>query len=250
VIGFELSGDGRGNIRWRMSDGSVTGSVSPFGLDYSGPVNLAAGDMNGDGVLDAVAAAGPGGGPRVVVIDGKTGQTITSFYAYEPSFTGGVNIAVQDVTGDGRPDIVTGAGPGGAPVVNVFAADGTYAYGFYAYDSSFRNGVRVTAGDMNGDGVAEIVTGTYPGGGPAVEIFSGVNGQRIDGFLAGPADARGGVEVSMKVDSSGKASIVSKAGPDPTPVMTGPQVTAPPAAGLGPFSARPSGFVSDGLFPS
>lgn len=251
VIGFALSGDGRGHIRWRMSDGSVVGSVAPFGLAYSGPVNLGAGDMNNDGVLDAVAAAGPGAGPRVVVIDGKTGATITSFYAYDPSFTGGVNVAVNDVTGDGRADIVTGAGEGGGPQVNVFGADGRYAFGFFAYDPSFRNGVRVAAGDLDGNGVAEIVTGTYPGGGPAVVIYSGVSGVYLDSFLAGPADSRGGVEISLTTDSKGKASIVSKVGPDPKPVLTTPASAALGIALLGPFAARPSGLLAtDGLLPS
>jgi hypothetical protein len=253
VIGFALSGDGRGHIQWRMSDGSVTGDVAPFGPGYSGPVNLGAGDMNGDGVLDAVVSAGPGGGPRVVVIDGQTKEPITSFFAYDPSFTGGVSLAVADVNGDGRPDIVTGAGQGGGPQVNVFGADGTYAYGFFAYDPSFRNGVRVTAGDLDGNGTAEIITGTNPGGGPVVEIFDGRSGVRVDGFLAGPADSRGGVEVSVTTDAKGKASIVSQVGPDPKPVLTGPPAPLPMAftTGLGgPFAARPSGIVpSDSLIP-
>jgi hypothetical protein len=255
VVGFALSGDGRGHIQWRMSDGSVTGDVAPFGPGYSGPVNLGTGDMNGDGVLDAVVSAGFGGGPRVVVIDGKTKAEITSFFAYDPSFTGGVSLAVADVNGDGRPDIVTGAGQGGGPQVNVFGADGTYAYGFFAYDPSFRNGVRVTAGDLDGNGAAEIITGTNIGGGPVVEIFDGRTGVMVDLFLAGPADSRGGVDVSVTTDATGKASIVSKVGPDPGPVLTGPPAPSPlPLAittGLGgPFAARPSGIMpNDPLLP-
>lgn len=246
VVGFALTGNGSGHVQWRMSDGSVTGDVAPFGASYTGPVNLGTGDMNGDGVLDAVVAAGQGGGPRVVVIDGKTKAQIESFYAYDPSFTGGVSLAVADVTGDGSPDIVTGAGQGGGPQVNIFGADGVYAYGFFAYDASFRNGVRVTAGDIDGNGAAEIITGTNPGGGPVVEIFNGATGVRVDGFLAGPADARGGVDVSVTTDATGKASIVSKVGPDPKPVLTGPgALPLSLTSGIGgPFAARPSGLAS------
>ena len=124
-----------------------------------------------------------------------------------------------------------------------------YAYGFYAYDPSFRNGVRVVAADLDGNGAAEVVTGTGPGGGPAVAIFEG-NGVYVDGFLAGPADARGGVTVKVTTDSNGKASISAVPGPNrtapATTTTTGAPVTAQPFP-----SARPSGLLpADGVFPS
>ena len=252
VVGFGLTPDGTGRIQWRLSDGTTSGAVSPFGPGYTGRVNIGTGDLNNDGVLDVVASAGAGGGPRVVVIDGRTKQEAASFFAYEPSFTGGVSLAVADVTGDGRPDIVTGAGQGGGPLVNVFGATGQYAYGFFAYDPSFRNGVVVTAGDLDGNKVAEIITGTNPGGGPAVNIFNGSSGVQVDGFLAGPETSRGGVSVSVVTDATGKASVLSKVGPDPAPVLTGPPTSIPATPNfLSPFIARPGGFISNDtpLFP-
>ena len=42
---------------------------------------------------------------------------------------------------------------------------------FFAYDPSFTDGVHVAAGGVNGDGVAETVTGTKRAGGP-VQVFT------------------------------------------------------------------------------
>jgi hypothetical protein len=60
-----------------------------------------------------------GGGPHVKVY-GSDHTLRFNFYAYDPTFTGGVSVAVGDVTGDGTPDVVTGAGAGGGPHVKVF----------------------------------------------------------------------------------------------------------------------------------
>lgn len=93
----------------------------------------------------------------------------TNFVAY-PGFLGGVRVSAGDVNGDGTPDIVTGAGPGGGPHVKIFfvntsgaAINRTSETGFYAYDPSFTGGIFVDAGDVDKDGLADIVTGARPG---------------------------------------------------------------------------------------
>jgi len=54
---------------------------------------VAAGDVNGDGRTDIITGTGAGGGPHVRVFDGETLVELTSFFAYDTGFTGGVFVA-------------------------------------------------------------------------------------------------------------------------------------------------------------
>jgi hypothetical protein len=163
---------------------------------FTGGVRVAAGDVNGDGHADIITGAGPGGGPQVKVFDGTNGNVLESFFAYAVQFTGGVYVAAGDVNGDGVADIITGAGPGGGPLVKVFdGTNGDVLKSFLAYAAQFTGGVRVAAGDINGDGFADIVTGAGPGGGPLVKVFDPLTLNVLHSFFAYEANFAGGVFV-------------------------------------------------------
>jgi hypothetical protein len=122
---------------------------------FRGGVNIAIGDLNGDNVNEIIAGAGVGGGPHVRVFN-KDGKVINpGFFAYDPSFRGGVNVAVGDTDGDGVDDIITGKGYGGAPEMKIFDRDGKMKASFMAFDGASRKGVEVLAADFDGDGLAE-----------------------------------------------------------------------------------------------
>ena len=111
---------------------------------FTGGVHVALGDVNGDGTPDVVTGAGSGGGAHVIVFDGVTGAVLHSFLAYPLGFTGGVHVAATDVNGDGKADIITGAGPGGGPHVRVFdGATGAEILSYFAYAPGFTGGVFV-----------------------------------------------------------------------------------------------------------
>ena len=206
-------------------------AATPFGPGFTGPINTATGDLNGDGVADLVSAAGAGGGPRVVVTDGATGATLADFFAYSPDLRGGVYVAIADVDRDGIAELITGAGVGGGPHVKVWdAVAGVERFGFFAYGSDFRGGVRVAAADLDGDGVAEIITAPGAGGGPRVRVFDGRSGAPLAGFMAYAPAFTGGVSVTAgDFDGDGTADVAvapaSEGGPR-IRVFAGPSVLA------------------------
>src|SRR4029434_3498419 len=115
------------NGRVRVFDGQtftplagILGNFRPFGRAYTGPIFVAAGDLNGDKRADIVVGKGFQFAPQVRVFDVASGARRPTVFAFDKSFTGGVRVAVGDVNGDGQRDIITGAGRGGPPTVRVF----------------------------------------------------------------------------------------------------------------------------------
>ncbi len=165
--------------------------------NYTGGVRTASGDINGDGVPDIITATGVGGGPRVRAFSGVDGSVLRDFFAYEPTYTGGLSVAAADVTGDGVADIVTGTDQGGGPRVRVF--DGTtlaVVADFFAFDGTQRGGVRVAAADFNKDGRADIVAATGAGVPTRVRVFDGASNAILQDFAPYETTFTGGVYIT------------------------------------------------------
>jgi hypothetical protein len=110
--------------------------------------------------------------PLVKVLHKDTGSVVVQFYAYESSFLGGVRLATGDLTGDGIDEIITAPGQGRVGEVRVFTQNGVELTQFRTqpYGSSYKGGVEVAVGDVNGDGKNDIVT-TNSNGRPDVRVF-------------------------------------------------------------------------------
>ncbi len=149
--------------------------------------------------------------------------------AYDASFRGGVTVASADLTGDGKADIVTGAGPGGGPHVRVFdSATVRDVVNFFAYDGAFHGGVFVATipGLAGGTG---IITSPGAGGGPDVRVWSSHGLGDIYRFSAYDPAFRGGVTVaSAPIGPNGESAILTGAGPGGGPHIRAFRIDATP----------------------
>ncbi len=198
-------------------------------------VNVAIGDLNGDGGGEIISGAGPGAvfGPHVRAFsyDGSSVSPVSgvSFMAYGTD-KWGVNVCAGDIDGDGMDEIVTGAGPGAVfgPHVRGWNVDGGAAMAisnvsFLAYGTN-RMGVNLTCGDVDGDGIDEIVTAP----GPSSYFGAHIRGWNCDGstvaaipgisFFAWDYPAvRFGARISSGIDYNGDGREDMLAGPGPDP---------------------------------
>lgn len=123
---------------------SLTFTDVPF---YSGVAVHASADLNGDGRPDLVSNAG-----SFQVWLGNGDGTLTSVGS--PLLTNGLDVAIADLDGDGRFDAV-GSAPSGFVLAFMGNGDGTFQA-----PKKFKGGkdvFDVGAGDLNGDGIPEIV---------------------------------------------------------------------------------------------
>jgi hypothetical protein len=212
--------------------GEPLAALDPF-AGSPGGVRVATADINGDGVPDLITGSGPGRPAVVKVYDGKTGAELVSFAPFEPSFGGGVFVAAGDFTGDGRADIVVTPDRSGGPVVAVY--DGVYAAGGQVIeltrflgiaDPNFRGGARAAVGDLNRDGLPDLVVAAGAGGGPRVAVFDGrsIRGRSdapstlVPDFFAFEPGLRNGVYVAVAdLNGDGFGELIVGAGPGGAP---------------------------------
>ena len=219
------------NAAWRLpwpnTSPAMPNEILPYGAGFGGGLNIAMGNFDADTASEIVTGAGAGGSAHVKVFDNNNAFTGVEFMAYDPRLPIGTDIAAGDVDGDGTDEIITGAGPGAAPHVRIIKTNAQEINGFYAYDPSFKGGVRVAAGDVDGDGKVEVITGAASGGSPHVRVFK-ANGTELFGFYAYSPTFGGGIDVGA-ADISGASTVEIITSPGPG---GGPQIRIFGEAGI------------------
>jgi hypothetical protein len=243
----DVTGDGVGDLVFvtgpgggafmRIIDGATNENVLTTGIIDTFPgenltdigLFVAVGDIDGDGKAEVAISPDQGGGPRIKIFSANAGGLVLrqDFLGIEdPAFRGGARVALGDLNGDARADLLVGAGFQGGPRIALW--NGTtlatntpvkLVSDFFAFEPELRNGAFVTAGDIDGDRKAELIFGAGPGGGPRVVVarFADIQANAVNAilnpfanFFAFDSTQRGGVRVTVKdVEGDGRVELVA-----------------------------------------
>jgi len=239
VASADLNGDGKAEI---LAEPPGSNDVSAFGTGGGNPfrtyktfgaeapagATIAAGDVAGDARPELVAAANTTAGVQVKVIDTQSGVTLASLFPYGAAAVATPQVAVGDVNGDGRGDIVLVTQLADGTQVKALDADGHQLGSFFVLEPGIVPGASLAVGDLNGDRKAEIVIGGGPtptaslpptANGPdqRVAVYR-LNGTLVGGFTAYPGLFQGGVRVALAdVERNGQPDMITSPGPGTEP---------------------------------
>lgn len=189
-------GNGGPNVRAFDHKGKLMANFMAYDKNYRGGVNIACGDVNGDGYEEMITGPGKNLLPEVRIF--QKNKLIKKFIAYDKNYRGGVNVAVgkteKGTTGK-KYKIITAPANSGGPHIRIFEYPGTVVGQFFSYSSNYRNGVNVAMADLNNDGYDEIITATRSGGSPHIKSFN-TKGVLLGSFFGFKESYAGGVSIS------------------------------------------------------
>jgi len=214
VCGQGFGGDSR--IKVFDLDGSVIFNRKVFGsANANGEVHVATGEVGGGGTDEIICGQGYGGESRVKVFDINWNVIFNKKVFGPPNVNGEVHVAAGDVDGDDVDEIICGQGYGGDSRVKVFELNGTVIFNQTVFGPPNANGeVHVGTGDVDGDGVDEIICGQGYGGDSRVKVFE-LSGSQIffNQVFTATGNPNGEVHVAgSDVDDDGTDEIICAQG--------------------------------------
>lgn len=210
------AGPGGGpHVRAFEEDGREIANFFPFDSNFRGGVDVACGDVDGDGRDEIVTSQKSQGQAWVKVYRNDKKRSIIGEWNTFGHVESGASVAMGDVDGDDKDEIIVGAGPGGGPHIRIYEADGTLKpLQFFAFHPDYRGGVSVASGDADGDGVDEIGVSQSGAGNQA---WTKIYKYNTEHTILGEWKAYGDIPISANlamgdINNDGRAEVVTGAG--------------------------------------
>jgi len=146
-----------GGILYNYHGGILKNNFFPFGSKYNSGFYGGLGDVDGDGQMEVVVSSGGGRVGEVLVYDENLQRIKYHFFPFTNKFLGRIKLAVGDLNGDGKDEIITMGKFGVRNVVRIFDVHGQKLAEFLVLNQFAGGDLNITAADINYDGKMEVV---------------------------------------------------------------------------------------------
>jgi hypothetical protein len=179
VATADINGDGKadiisadfnaGNVMVFLNTTAQGASTPAFaaGATFAagtGPVSVAAADLNGDGKVDLVTANAAANTLSVLLNTTTQGASSATFATQVTFSTSGASpsaVTVADVNGDGHPDLIAAIGTNAVGVRLGTGGTGSSMFGAQVTYATGTGASSVTAADVNGDGKLDLEVANF-----------------------------------------------------------------------------------------
>jgi len=217
IIHTDLNSDGKEDLlvvsgskvqAWRH-DGQLFFRLYPYTARYGGRLHVTIADLDNDSWKEIIVAPSSGHTDPIKIYQLNGNAIKRAWYPFGELHSHGYHVAVGEFGQGDIPRIIVASDVGGDPSVSVFDLSLTRLHRWNAFEAAFRGGVRVAAGDLDGDGEDEIVASPGPGKKPVIKTFSLEGNEIYPEFTAYSALGTPGIAVEVvDVDFDGKDDIV------------------------------------------
>ncbi len=186
--------------------GTLINSFYAYDPAFRGGVRLAMADVTGDGVEEIVTGTGPGGGPQIRIFD-LNGNVRGQFFAFSPLDRHGIFVALGDVDGDGKDEIIVTQDTGGTGQVKIFDDHGKLFGSFYPLKRT-STALHVATGNMDDDPEDELLFTLGSVTDPRVWVYNGIGTYVRDFPVLVGSDSQGVFVAAGDVTGDGKDDVV------------------------------------------
>ncbi len=170
IVGAGPGESNLGIVGLYSPEGTMQGDVFAANQNYYYGTDVAAGDINGDGLDEIITAPGPGVSSLAMIrIFDRNRNLMPDLSITAFNYTYGAKVASADFDNDGYYEVIAGTGPDNTnpAYVKIYVYDpatmGLVDSGIDLFPYSSNYGVNIASGDVNGDGVPELITSPGPG---------------------------------------------------------------------------------------